>query len=254
MNAHIPILLLLTALSQSPAFAADPPPSIRCGGIYCRETEDRDWHVRIAGSVISPAGVYIVVNDAANRIIFRGKIPAGEYPSEKPYEVKVAKDNVVGDYLLTIFGIQTDFASIIPPYTDLPFEVYGKTFFQVMPRGSGIKPYTEIAPGGLFFQVPPGAEEIKIEQSMVAWTIHAQDGSVVFDVLKDGQTDALPDHNNRIPRIGTFKATPGKTYILGHSLYWFFASPELYVAVSPDRWFTPDPQLHLDPTWWRKPK
>jgi hypothetical protein len=213
---------------------------------------DRDWHVRICGTVISPAGVYVVVSDVEGSVVCRGVIARGEYPSEAPFELKVPRDGVAGDYLLTIFGTQGDFSGILTPYTDLPYEVYGKTFFHVIRQGAARnRPYAVASPGGLFFQVPPGSEDLTITQGEIAWRIHAADGSVVFDSGTHGRVEVNPA-NNRRTQIGTFKATPGTTYILGHELYWFHAQPQLFVAVSPDRWFIPDPRLKLDLTWWRQ--
>lgn len=254
MKMRLATASLLFALLVTQAFAAEPSPTVRCDGIYVREDVDRDWHVRIAGTVTSPAGVYVVVTNVEGKVIFRGSVPRGTYPLETPHQVRVPKDGLAGDYLLTIFGTQGDFAGLLTPYTDLPFEVYGKTFFHVIRQGAArSRPYTQPAPSGLYFQLTEGAEELTITQGEIVWRIHALDGSVIYDVGKDGKVEVNPN-NNRKTSTGTFKGTPGTTYILGHELYWFYAKPELFLAVSPQRWFIPDPKLKLDPTWWRQSK
>lgn len=254
MVLQVLIMCLLWSLSVSPLWAQDPSPTVRSDGIYCRETDDRDWQVRFTGTVTSPAGLYVAVTDLDGRVIVRGGVPRGAYPPERPYRIKVPRDGVTGDYLLTIFGTQGDFAGICTPYTDLPCEVYGKTFFQVIRQGAArSRPYTEPAPGGLYFQLPAGSEEVTFTQDGVAWRIHALDGSVIYDVSKDGETKVNPA-NKRSTMTGVFKGTPNTTYILGHEFFWFYARPQLYLAVSPQRWFVPDPRLRLDPTWWRQPQ
>jgi hypothetical protein len=181
------------------------------------------------------------VSGVRSNVVFRGKVPRGEYPPESPYQATVPKDGVTGDYLLTVFGTQADYGGIKLPYTDLPFEVYGRevngrTFLHVMPYGSA---------GGLFFRLSSGVTNLTVTQGNTAWTLHALDGSEVFDVNKEGEREGKY-------WTGTFKATPGATYRLGKQLYWFFASPRLYVAISPERWFEPDRRLTLDPSWWRQ--
>jgi hypothetical protein len=240
--------LIAAALLGAPAGAAYPPPGVECNGVYCRETEDRDWHVRIAGEVVSPAGLCFVVTGLDGKVVLRGLIPKGLYPADKAFKVKIPKDGVTGDWLLTFFGTQADFGAIQTPFTDLPLEVYGKTFFHVIAQGEARRrPQTLMEPGGLFFQVPAGAEEITITQGS-PWTIHSLDGKIVFDVAKQGKQVGGKAWE------GTFKGTPGTTYVLSHALYWFHVKPRLFAAMSPDRWFTPDPQLQLDPKWWRQTK
>jgi len=234
--------LLLPAILVT-GVSASKPPSVHCEGIYCRETEDRDWHVRITGEIVSPAGIYVIATSIDGHVLVRRKIPRGEYPAESPYQVTVPKDGVTGDYLLTVFGKQKDLGGINLPYTDLPFEVYGKevngrTFLHVMPYGSA---------DGLYFKLSSGVKELTITQGNAAWTLLAQDGSVVFDVREEGEQKGKY-------WTGAFTGEPGKTYRLGKQLYWFFASPRLYVAASPDRWFEPDRRLTLDPSWWRQGK
>jgi hypothetical protein len=243
---------LLWVLCVCPLWAQDPSPTVRSDGIYCREEADRDWQVRITGEVTSPAGLYVAVTDVEGKVIARGGVPRGAYPPEKPFRIKVPRDGKTGDYLLSIFGTQRDFGGIFTPYTDLPREVYGKTFFHVIRQGAArSRAYTEAAPGGLYFQMSPGVEELTFTQDGVAWRIHSLDGSVIYDVSKDGQTQVNPA-NKRTTLTGVFKGEAGKTYILGHEFFWFYARPQLFLAVAPQRWFVPDERLRLDPTWWRQ--
>lgn len=245
-------LLLLSVAPLTPVMAQDPSPSVRSDGIYCREDVDRDWQVQIVGQVNCPGGIYIAVTGVEGNVIARGGVPRGQYPPEKPFCIKVPKDGRTGDYLLSVFGTQNCFADIRTPYTNLPLEVYGKTFFQVTRQGAARnRPYTEAAPGGLYFQVPAGSDEIAFTQDNVAWRIHALDGSVIYDVCKDGKTQVNPS-NKRPTLSGTFKGTPGTSYILGHEFFWFYAKPNLFLAVSPQRWFVPDERLRLEPGWWRQ--
>lgn len=238
---------VLAALASAQVWAVDPPPGVECNGVYCREKEDREWSVRIAGEVVSPAGVCFVVTGIEGNVIVRGLIPKGVYPAATPFKAGVPKDGVTGDYLLTLFGTQADFGGIPAPFTDLPLEVYGKTFFHVISQGAArSKPQTVMEPGGLYFQVPAGAEEVTITQGS-PWSIHGLDGKIVFDVARQGKQVGKSWE-------GTFKGTPGTTYVLGHALYWFYAKPQLFAAASPDRWFLPDARLQLDPKWWRQMK
>jgi len=245
------VILLAAAVALPPAFGAYPPPSVRCDGVFCRETQDREWHVRIVGELASPAGMYFVVTDVNNKVIARGKIPFGKYPPESPFTAKVPRDGVTGDYLLTLFGTQRDFAGIPAPYTDLPLEVYGRTFFQVQAQGTArSRPYAPPSPGGLYFQLPPGVEEVTITQG-IPWSIHTPDGRLLFDAAQQSPPGGAPK-GSRQSCVAAFKGIPGNVYLLGHSLYWFFARPQLYLAISPERWFLPDPRLQLDPAWWRQ--
>ena len=239
--------LALAAVVWTSGWAVDPPPGVECNGVYCREKEDRDWNVRVSGEVISGAGLHFVVTNVDGKVVARGLVPKGTYPAASPFKSPVPKDGVTGDYLLTFFGTQADFGGIPAPYTDLPLEVYGKTFFHVISQGEARrKAQTIMEPGGLYFQVPAGAEEVTITQG-IPWSIHSLDGRIVFDVAKQGKQVGKSWE-------GTFKGTPGTTYMLGHALYWFYVKPQMFVAMSPERWFAPDARLQLDPKWWREKK
>lgn len=243
--------LIMLALSNTVAAAdaADTALGLMCDSIYCREQVDQDWQVRITGQVVSLAGIYVLVQDVEGRVIFQGKVPAGQYPQDRPYVIRIPRDGVMGHYLVTVLGSQVDYQHIRLPYTDLPGEVYGGKTFAVTTHGPR-KPWEVIAPGQLFFQVSADRPQVTLTQGERPWTIHQVDGEVVFDVQQQGRIE-LHRSNRRKQWVGTFTGTPGKTYVIGHTLQWFLVQPAMYLSLTADRWFEPDPRF-LTLKWWMK--
>lgn len=235
---HVALLLLL----------ASSPPGVMSEGIYCRELTDRRWHVRVAGEVVSLAGVYLLVHDVEGRVIFQGRIPAGVYGDDAPYTVPVEPDGRTGDYLITILGSQRDYRAMRGPFTDLPHEVYGHRTYMAVPYGANM-PADATGAGNLFFKVTEANPELTISGGGSPWEIHAVDGGKVYDVRTDGQVEVNP-RNNRESYVGTFRGEPGQAYALRRWMMYFYLNPRGYLAVSPDRWFEPDERLQ-ELKWWR---
>ncbi|MHC4872398.1 MAG: hypothetical protein ACYTFY_11180 [Planctomycetota bacterium] len=258
---HVFLILMLCLLTGTSLHSAEKKKTagIHCNGMYCREVEDREWHVRVAGKVTSPAGVYVVMTNSENKVVFRGKVPRGEYPSEKPYEFKVPKDGITGDYLITVFGTQRDYAGIKLPYTDLPFEVYGKAeegkskLNEKVINGRTFLHLNHGTADQFYFKLSSGVKKLTFFQSDSAWTITDVDGNVAYDVRKEGESYRLK-RNNKIIWTGTFEGKPDTFYRLGKNMFWIFATPKVYVAISPERWFEPDKNLKLNISWWRDGK
>ncbi len=240
------------AMGQAPVAAAvQDLPSVMSEGIYCRETQDQDWHVQLTGEVVSLAGIYVVVQSVEGKLIFQAKVPTGQYPADSPFTIHVPRDGQTGDYLVTILGTQADHRGLRLPYTSLPGEVYGGKVFAIMPA----RPRSAdeaAAPGELVFQVTADQPEITITQSQHTWTLHGADGQVVFDVQKHGQKSIRPN-NLRTDWTGVFKGEPGKTYLLGQNVRWFLTNTTMYLSTSADRWFEPDARFRTFKWWMEMP-
>lgn len=240
--------LLLALMMLAAGARADAPPGVMSEGIYCRESSDRIWHVRLAGEVVSLAGVYMLVHDVDGRVIFQKKIPAGVYSDAEPYTVPVEPDGMTGDYLITILGSQRDYRAIRGPFTDLPHEVYGHRAFMAVPYGTQM-PTDVTGAGNLFFKVTEANPTLTISGGGSPWEVHDVGGAKVFDVRTDGR-EVVNERNGRKSWVGTFRGQPGRTYVLRRWMMYFDLTPRGYLAVSPDRWFEPDARLQ-ELKWWR---
>jgi hypothetical protein len=210
--------------------------TVLANGYYARETEDREWHLRLVGEIPSLCGTYIVIHDAAGKIIHHGMIPRGQYPADKPYEVAIKADGIVGDYKIIFVGHQNDRLGLSTPYTDLPFEVYG---------GEGDSMSIGHALGvDLFFQVPAGVEKMKLGAYFGKLKVTDKAGAVIADTRVSGKVE-------KYDTTLEFAVKPGETYRLARECFYFrsFVPNTFYFAFDPARCFSPTSTLD-QVKWW----
>lgn len=207
---------------------------VMAGGYYMREPTDREWHIRLKGDIPSLAGAYIVMHDAKGKIVYRGEVPHGTYPPEKPYVVTVPKDGVTGDYKFVLIGHQNDMLGVRAPFTDLPFEVYGGTNFSV-----GHNPAVRV-----YFKATPGVTKQTVGGYKGEVQVLDRKGGVVADTRRLGYKGPKGrDH------LVDFTPQQGTLYRMERKCFYFRAKPAIYITFFPDRWFAPSPELD-QVKWW----
>jgi hypothetical protein len=223
---------LFTVACAEPAYR----PNVMAEGIYVRESEDQDWHVRIAGEIPSQCGAYLIVHDVNGKSVFHGVIPNGKYSADNPHLVKIKKDGVAGDYRIVMVGHQYDKMGVLAPWTDLPLEVYGGGNFSV-----GHDPIK------VFFQAPPGVTEMHLGAYKGQLQIHDAEGKLVADTRK-GKPHGRYDNGIQ------FKVEQGKTYRMARQCFYFrsYIANSLFIAFDAVKWFVPDARLN-EVKWWEIP-
>jgi len=203
-------------------------------GTYVREPHDRRWHVTLVGEIPSHAGICVVVHDASGKCLREVHVPHGTYTDDAPFRITFEPDGHTGDYRIVIVGHQHDMLGLQVPRTDLPQEVYGGgTMVVAGPDGAAT-----------FFGGPGDVTGMKLAAHLGDLRILDADGGIVADTRSGGQREG---HENVI----AFPVTPGRIYRLErHCTYFRSLAPNvLFLALTPERWFLPDPALDRV-AWW----
>ncbi len=198
---------------------------------YLREQTDQLWHVRISGRTPSLAGCYVIIHDAAGRILLQRHIPTGLRPADAPLEIPLPPDGVTGDYRLVVVGFQSDIALLNLPLTDLPLETYGHTFYAARPTAR------------MYFQTTPGQEQVSFYSRNGAVRVLQGD-----TVLADGKTQGQPKGS---VILAPTKVQPGVWYeFQPYGTFYFGVEEGAYLVFDRQRWFAPDPRLEAV-KWWQ---
>lgn len=226
-------IVTLTALFPLDAAAQSPTDrQLFFEAGYLREPTDRNWSIRIAGLVPSMPGCYLIVHNADGRLLVKRHLPHGNYPAAAPLMIQVPADGITGDYRLIIVGYQDDTLQRQLPLTDLPFEVYGRTYFAARAGSSA-----------LLFRVPDGVEAQKVNSYSGGLRIMEGD-TVVTDTRKDGKPEGRDF-------TSTFTPKPGATYqLVPYGCFYFRSETGLFLTFDMARWFAPDPRLE-EVKWWQ---
>ena len=222
------------ALPGQVAQKTEPHP-VMADGYYAREVRDQEWHLRLVGEIPSLCGAYVVIHDAAGKIIHHGMIPHGTYPADRPYVATIKPDGIVGDYKIVMIGHQNDILGVAAPYTDLPFEVYGGVNFTI---GN--------APGvDLYFQAPEGIAKMNLGAYCGHLKVLDSAGKVVADTRVGGKP-------KKYDMTVEFAVKPGETYCLQRECFYFnsYIPGTLFFAFDPARWFCPTSTLDRV-KWWQ---
>jgi hypothetical protein len=207
---------------------------VMAGGYYAREVKDQEWHLRLVGEIPSLCGAYIVIHDAAGKIVYHGVIPHGQYPADRPYVVAIKPDGTVGDYKIVMVGHQNDLLGVTVPYTDLPSEVYGGANFTI-----GHEP--DVEP---LFRAPDGVTKMSLGAYKGHLKVADQTGRVVADTRVGGVL-------KKYDMTTDFDVKPGDTYRLQLECFYFrsYLPGTLFIAFDPARWFSPTAALD-QVKWW----
>jgi hypothetical protein len=207
---------------------------------YAREDTDREWHVRLVGTIASFGGAYIVIHDAKGKSVYHSAIPRGDYTEANPFHVAVRADGITGDYKITLVGYEGDLLGIKLPLTDLP-EVYGGTRFTLGPV-SGPQPS---------FQVPEGVRRITLAAYKGQVRVLKTDKTVVADSASQGRyAGDGADKNFRFCQVVEVPVMAGETYVLAPQCHYLRCQEPLFLTFRAAQWFLPDPALD-DVKWWK---
>lgn len=219
-------------LFGSPAIAQEQagPDRLFYQAAYVRETSDRPWTVRLGKGVMSRPGCYIIIHNAAGRILVKQHVPYTGQTDGEATTIHVPADGITGDYRIVFVGFQNDSFGLDLPLTDLPLEVYG-------PRNFAAR-----RPNKLMFRPAPGVKEM---------TFSSYSGGL--RILRDGKRvadTAIGDVKN--PKFGpvTFAVDPDGVYQVDpYGCFYFSSDTPVYLTFDIGRWFVPDPALD-DVKWW----
>ena len=207
---------------------------LRMKATYVRETRDQAWHIRAAGTVPTPPGLYVIVYNERGDIVRHGEIPSGTYSTAAPFLLEVPADGIAQQYVIKLLGVNASLHGITLPMTDLPFEVYEGTFVMPYPVSREIR--------RLAFRANPGMKKVTFTGGVRNMRVLDAKGAVVAD-------NKTVDELNLTPR-------PGQTYWLDPGNANQFQNPKgtekTYLTFDPRRWFFPTIAWDLDSRpWWK---
>jgi hypothetical protein len=241
----------MSSLTTAQAVTPDTPllPHLMMDAAFVRESVDQVWHVRIAGVLPTPPGLYLIVYNERGDIVSHHAVPAGSYPAEAPFVLTVSADGVAQQYVIKILGSYQNCFGITLPMTDLPFEVYGG-------KGGGmywVMPYpTRGELRRLAFQVNPGAGPVSFDGADQVIRVLDSTGAVIADNREATTPPTASKNASRVPL--NLKATPGQTYWLdpGNCSQFGLAkgSATIFFAFTPEKWFYPSITWSLESRPW----
>lgn len=223
--------------------SASKPRPMMAQGYYAREPQDRAWQVKITGRIPSLCGAYLMILGTGNKMLYKGRVPTGEYSEEKPFVVPFKPDGITGDYKIEILGQQNDYLGINLPLTDLPFETYSGEWLSIANDTNTL----------LAFRVPAGTKKAALKAYQGNLQVYDDKKQFVAD-SKAGISVMMPDDTNknfyhkRDSPI-EFPVEVGKTYWLRTMTMYFTPREKMFFAFDPARIFEPDPTLENVP-WW----
>jgi hypothetical protein len=232
----------VATIGAEPAPTAPPPMlRIQANGIYLREATDAPWNLTLTGRIGSLCGAYLLVLDAAGKVVHQGVIPHGEYPAERPLRIPVPADGVAGDYLVKVIGYQDDVMGLAMPLSDLPLEVYGHHSFAVA---------HELKAVPVWFRLPAGQTKLTLGGYKGHLLLRDAQGKTVADSKLDGYY-AGEKHGQkfRFCHVMELELQPETDYQLYRECLYFSSAEPLYLVFERARWFVPDPRLD-ELKWW----
>jgi hypothetical protein len=227
-------------------------PQLKGQSYYFREPDDREWHLTFVGEVPEYPGGYIVLHDAASRLVYHGELPRGTYTVEKPFVVTVPKDGITGDYRLVLLVSEGVVLGLRRPLSDLPFEEVGGHYAFRM--GS---PW----PVPVFFRAPADTTSMAMAGYKAYVRVFNMKGEIIADGRVDGRTleqmdeaqrKRMGDSFGKYDIISEFPVEPGQLYVLDSNaaVNTFPDSEERYLALDPAKLFVPDSKLTAV-KWWQ---
>ena len=242
MRLLLSCLCLLLCWTIYRVSAAEPVPAaapkllrIQANGIYLREATDGPWQLTLTGAIPSLCGAYILVLDAAGKVVHHGVVPHGEYPPDKPLRIPIAADGLAGDYLVKLIGYQDDVMGLAMPLSDLPLEVYGHHSFAIA---------HELKDVPIWFRLPPGQTTLTIGGYKGHLRVRDAQGKTVAESRLDGYyAGEKYGQKYRFCHVMELELQPETPYQLFRECLYFHSTEPLYLAFDPQRWFVPDPRL-----------
>lgn len=202
-------------------------------GYYFYEKEDREWHINFKGKIPSFCGFYFILFNEKGNIFFCGAIPTGDY-SEKPYTIKIPKDNVIGFYKGVIVGEEAVLDSLFLPLSDLEYEVYGGDYFATHYKGR------------LYFKVDSNDKYI-LGAYKGNLKVLNEKGEIIADTK-------ITKKQEKYDNLTEFQGEKDKIYILEKECRYFRVKGDKKIYLSNDinKLFIPDPNLEKI-EWWKLP-
>jgi len=235
----------------SPAFPDFPlTRQLQADGVFVKETTDRRWQIRIAGTIPRQPGCLAVVYNEAGDVILRAPVASGTYADDRPFTINVPADGAAQQYVIKFVGQQDNLTGMIQPLTDLSFEVYGGRRFTF---GPGTVPKQRALAA---FQVTPDVMPLHLGGWKGDYRLYDARGEIVID-SKDSRLpagDPRKKWDEREVETLVPNLEPG-------NIYWFdsygmgyldIAIGNLYFTFDPERWFAPSLSWTLaDRPWWK---
>lgn len=248
----ISLVIFLLLMHSSFLFSQEIQRShnIFASGIYCKETRDEPWSIKLICNITSLSGIFVVVHDAESNVIFKSIVPRGKYPEDKPYIVNIPEDEKTGEYKIVMMGHQKDIGSVNMPVTNLKYEVYGGKQFAVKKT----EPATKV-----FLKVPAktkmrfGGYKGHMAISEVSGDIE----KIIFDTEKIGKGEGRgfksKSQASWYYRMDV-ELEPEKIYgVIRKSCFYFQSDKDIFLVFTPEKWFYPSKKLQ-DAKWWEKIK
>lgn len=202
-------------------------------GVYFYEKNDTEWHINFKGKIPTSCGFYFLVFDKNGKILFSGAIPYGDY-SEKPYTIKIPKDNITGFYKGVIVAKESVFDVLFLPLSDLEYEVYGGNYFASSYKRK------------IYFQVPHDDKYI-----LAAYKGHLKVLNESGESIADTK---ITKKQEKYDNLTEFTGKKGITYILERECRYFRVKEDkkIFISVNPEKFFIPDESIDkVD--WWKLP-
>lgn len=239
-----------------------PAISLMADGYYAREPADREWSIRLRGTIPSLCGAWLLVFDPAGKVLHSGQVAHGVYPDDRPFTVTLPADGRTGDCMIKLIGMQEDLMSLRLPLTDLPMEVYGGRNFAVRTeKGARLcfkgfdrprtKPSLEESLAAVTEGGPAPAEAGQTRVTLGAYKGHLVVKNGTGKVVANTRTplEGTEIESGKYDNLTTFPTVPGETYWLEQECMYFGSTNTLYVACEPGHWFQPDLRFEAI-KWW----
>jgi hypothetical protein len=243
------LLIALFAMSlifpvRSPAAPTEPEPLKRmmAQGYYFREPTDRAWTLKITGNIPSLPGAYLILHNAAGKVLYKGYLPYGEYSAAKPFIVNFPPDGMTGDYELHILGTQNDFLGIDLPMSDLPFEAYGGEWLSFNFAKTPV-PFKARA-GITVLGMRSYGSYLKVLDDQMQIIADARAGIKLMT-----PADSNKNFYNTRDHPIEFPIDPDRYYWLTGEMMYFEPREPIFFATVPAKLFEPDAKLDAV-KWW----
>jgi len=195
-----------------------------------REPTDHAWSIALSGEVISYPGIFLILHDAEGRILVAKDIPRGKYTRADPFRIEIPADQKTGDYRAIFFAQQKDMMKQPLPMSSLLHEVYGYSNFAKSkdPR--------------VWFKAAPEVAEYLFTGNRATISVLDEKGSVLG---VSSNQPGVPSYRSELK----IALKPGNVYGIDLEAFNFTVEPGIFLSLSPEGTFLPDPKLR-DAPWW----